>query len=107
MIYINDIHDALCLSKVETKIVTNKGTIELNKKVAESDAKIEALTNENAEKDKKIEELTQLVTQTQEQMAETSKVVEELKLKREKPEKHGYYKHVFFHFEDVTRSHYF
>ncbi|PWB87895.1 tyrosine-type recombinase/integrase [Methanobrevibacter thaueri] len=67
-IYINNIHDALSLDNVETKIVTNKETEELNKKVSEADKKIEALTNQNAEKDKKIEELTKLINQTQEQV---------------------------------------
>lgn len=76
-IYVNNIHDKLCLSNVETKIVTNKKTEELNKKVAESDAKIEALTNENAK-------LKQQLNKTQEQIAETNKVVEELTLKRKR-----------------------
>ena len=67
-IYINNIHDALSLNNVETKIVTNKETEELNKKVSEADKKIEALTNQNAEKDRQIEELTQLINQTQEQV---------------------------------------
>ena len=85
-IYINDIHDDLSLANVETKIITNEETEELNKKVSEVDKKIEALTNENIEKDKQIEELKQIVSQTQEQMAETNKAVEELKLKREWPD---------------------
>ncbi|MCR5026150.1 MAG: tyrosine-type recombinase/integrase [Methanobrevibacter sp.] len=76
-IYVNNIHDELCLSNIETKIVTNKKTEELNKKVAESDAKIEALTNENAK-------LKQQLNKTQEQIAETNKVVEELTLKRKR-----------------------
>lgn len=83
-LYINKLHDELSLANIETRIVTNKETKELNKKVAESDAKIKALTNENTEKDKQIEELTQLVNQTREEIAQTNKVVEELQLKREK-----------------------
>ena len=67
-IYINHIHDALSLDNVETKIITNKETEELNKKVSEADKKIEALTNQNAEKDRQIEELTKLINQTQEQV---------------------------------------
>ncbi len=84
-IYINNIHDALSLDNVETRIVTNKETEELNKKVSEADKKIEALTNENKEKDKEIAELKQLISQTQEQMEQTTKAVEELKI-RERPD---------------------
>ena len=67
-IYINNIHDALSLDNVETKIISNKETEELNKKVSDADKKIETLTNENIEKDKQIEELKQLIYQTREQV---------------------------------------
>ena len=55
-IYINNIHDKLCLSKVETKIVSDKETERLN-------AEIESLKAENAkireEKDQEINNLEQ------------------------------------------------
>lgn len=75
-IYINGLHDALSLANVETKIITNKKTEELNKKISEADEKIEALTNENAEKDKEIEELKS-------QLQQTNKIVKDLDKKIE------------------------
>ena len=105
-IYLNDIHDALSLINIETKIITNKETEELNKKVSEADTKIEALTQENIEKDQQIEKLKQIVIQTQEQMAETNKAVEELKLKRENPEIRNIITNYFFdnYREDIIKE---
>ena len=51
-IYINNIHDELSLNKVETKIVTNKETEELNKKM-------EALRNENEDLKNQVKEINQ------------------------------------------------
>lgn len=83
-IYINDIHDELCLSKVETRIVTSKETEEMNKKISESNKKIEVLTKDNEEKDKEIKELKQIISETQEQVTSTKKIVKEFTQKRDK-----------------------
>lgn len=83
-IYINDIHDALCLSKVETRIVSNKETEEMNKKISESNAKVETLTNEINEKDRQIALLQEQVENQSEQMKETSEILNQIKNKTDK-----------------------
>ena len=81
-IYINDIHDALCLSNVETRIVSNKETEALNKKVSESNEKIEVLTKDNEKKDEKIAELEQIIVEAKEEARSTKEIVKEFTQKR-------------------------
>lgn len=83
-IYVNDIHDALCLSKVETRIVSNKETEEMNKKISESNAKVETLTNELNEKDRQIALLQEQVENQSEQMKETSEILNQIKNQTDK-----------------------
>lgn len=74
-IYVTKIHDALCLSKVETRIVTTKETEELHEKIGLLEDQLEEKDEQHRKDSDKIERLKEQLEQQGQKIEETQETL--------------------------------